>query len=152
MTLGLEQFPACGHSPSAPHDSPPPPNTHRRAHSMRATARFFLSFGQATFYDHHSWGCIFYTHAFLDQFIQFWTFWVILVVHGDNRMLYHFNKWYCFQSSKKQESSRKTSISALLTIPKPLTMWITMNCGKFWRRWEFQTTWPASWETCIHEA
>ena len=33
--------------------------------------------------------------------------------------------------SKKQESSRKTSISALLTMPKPLTMWITINCGKF---------------------
>ena len=33
-------------------------------------------------------------------------------------------------SSKKQESSRKTSISALVTMPKPLTMWITMNCGK----------------------
>ena len=35
------------------------------------------------------------------------------------------------ESSKKQDSSRKTSISALLTIPKPLTMWITINCGKF---------------------
>ena len=34
-------------------------------------------------------------------------------------------------SWKKQESSRKTSISALLTIPKPLTVWITINCGKF---------------------
>ena len=34
-------------------------------------------------------------------------------------------------SSKKQESSRKTSISALLTIPKPLTGWVTINCGKF---------------------
>ena len=34
-------------------------------------------------------------------------------------------------SLKKQESSRKTSISALLTIPKPLTVWITINCGKF---------------------
>ena len=33
--------------------------------------------------------------------------------------------------SKKQESSRKTFISALLTMPKPLTMWITTNCGKF---------------------
>ena len=32
---------------------------------------------------------------------------------------------------KKQQSSRKTSISALLTIPKPLTVWITRNCGKF---------------------
>ena len=52
-------------------------------------------------------------------------------------------------SSKKQESSRKTPISALLTMPKPLTVWITINCGKFWRRWEYQTTWPASWETCM---
>ena len=34
-------------------------------------------------------------------------------------------------SSKKQESSRKTSISALLTMPKPLTVWITINCGNF---------------------
>ena len=50
-------------------------------------------------------------------------------------------------SSKKQESSKETSISALLTIPKPLTVWITINCGKFWKRWEYQTTWPASWET-----
>ena len=51
------------------------------------------------------------------------------------------------RSLKKQESSRKTSISALLTMPKPLTVWITINCGKFWKRWEYQTTWPASWET-----
>ena len=49
-------------------------------------------------------------------------------------------------SLKKQESSRKTSISALLTMPKPLTVWITINCGKFWERWEYQTTYPASWE------
>ena len=34
-------------------------------------------------------------------------------------------------SLKKQESSRKTSISALLTTPKPSTLWITINCGKF---------------------
>ena len=43
-------------------------------------------------------------------------------------------------SSKKQESSRKPSISALLTMPKPLTVWITINCGKFRKRWEYQTT------------
>ena len=43
-------------------------------------------------------------------------------------------------SWKRQESSRKTSISALLTMPKPLTVWITINCGKFWKRWEYQTT------------
>ena len=52
-------------------------------------------------------------------------------------------------SLKKQESSRKTSISALLTIPKPLTVWITIKCGQFWKRWEYQTTWPASWEICM---
>ena len=39
-------------------------------------------------------------------------------------------------SSKKHESSRKTSTSALLTMPKPLTMWITTNPGKFLKRWE----------------
>ena len=50
-------------------------------------------------------------------------------------------------SWKKQESSRKTSVSVLLTMPKPLTVWVTINCGKFWERWEYQTTWPASWET-----
>ena len=52
-------------------------------------------------------------------------------------------------SLKKQEISRKTSNSALLTMPKPLTVWITINYGKFWKRWEYQTTWPASWETCM---
>ena len=52
-------------------------------------------------------------------------------------------------SWKKQESSRKTSSSALLTMPKPLTVWITINCGKFFKRWEYQTTWLVSWETCM---
>ena len=52
-------------------------------------------------------------------------------------------------SSKKQESSRKTSTSVSLTTPKPLTVWITTNCGKFWKRWEYQTTWPVSWEICM---
>ena len=40
-------------------------------------------------------------------------------------------------ASKKQESSRKTFTSALLTMPKPLTVWITTNCGKFFKRWEY---------------
>jgi len=53
------------------------------------------------------------------------------------------------RSSKKQESYRKTSTSALLTKPKPLDVWITTNCGKFFKRWEYQTTWPASWEICM---
>ena len=50
---------------------------------------------------------------------------------------------------EKQESSRKTSISALLTMPKPLTVWITGNSGKSLKRWEYQTTWPVSWEICM---
>ena len=52
-------------------------------------------------------------------------------------------------SSKKQDSSRKTTTSALLTTPKPLTVWITTNCGKFWMIREYQTTWPTSWEICM---
>ena len=52
-------------------------------------------------------------------------------------------------SSKKQENARKTSTSALLTMPKPLTVWITTNCEKFLKKWEEQTTLPASWETCM---
>ena len=44
---------------------------------------------------------------------------------------------------------QKKSSSVLLTMPKPLTVWITINCGKFWKRWEYQTTWPASWEICM---
>ena len=42
-------------------------------------------------------------------------------------------------SSRKQESSRKTSASALLTTSKPLTVWVTKNCGKFFKRWEYLT-------------
>ena len=52
-------------------------------------------------------------------------------------------------SLKKQESSRKTFISSLLTMPKPLILRITINCGKFWKRWEYQAIWAASWETCM---
>ena len=41
---------------------------------------------------------------------------------------------------KKAREFQKKSVSALLTMPKPLTVWITINCGKFLRRWEYQTT------------
>ena len=50
---------------------------------------------------------------------------------------------------KNRTATKKKSISALLTMPKPLTVWITTNCGKFWKRWESQTTWPACWEICM---
>ena len=52
-------------------------------------------------------------------------------------------------SSKKQESSRKISMSALLSMPKPLTVWTTTHSGKFLKRWEYQTTWPDFWETSL---
>ena len=52
-------------------------------------------------------------------------------------------------TSKKEDSSRKTYTSALLTMPKPFTVWTTTYCGKFLMRWEYQSTWPASWEICI---
>ena len=51
-------------------------------------------------------------------------------------------------SYKKQESSRKTSTSVSLTTPKHLAMWITTK-GKILKRWEYQTTLPASWEICV---
>ena len=51
--------------------------------------------------------------------------------------------------SSKQEGSRKTSTSALLTMTKPLTVCITTICGKFFKTWEYQTTWPESWQICM---
>ena len=53
------------------------------------------------------------------------------------------------ESLKEQENSRKIFTSALLTMPKTLTVWITTNCGKFFKRWECQTTQPASLEICM---
>ena len=50
---------------------------------------------------------------------------------------------------KKAREIQKNIISDLLTMPKPLTVWITRNFGKFFKRWEYQTTWPASWEICM---
>ena len=50
---------------------------------------------------------------------------------------------------KKAREFQKNIYFCFLTRPKPLTVWITINCGKFWKRWEYQTTWPASWEICM---
>ena len=52
-------------------------------------------------------------------------------------------------SWKKQENSRKTFTSASLIMLKPLTAWITTNCGKFFKILGYQTIWPASCETCM---
>ena len=50
---------------------------------------------------------------------------------------------------EKAREFQKNIYFCLLTIPKPLTVWITTNCGKFWKRWEYQTTRPVSWEICM---
>ena len=50
---------------------------------------------------------------------------------------------------KKQDSSRKVSTSASLTMGKPLTVWITKNCGKFLKRWDYKNTSSFFWETCM---
>ena len=53
-------------------------------------------------------------------------------------------------SYKKQESSGKTTASAVLTTPQPLIVWITRNCGKFLKRWEHQTTYlPPEKSVCM---
>ena len=52
-------------------------------------------------------------------------------------------------SWRKQGDSRRISTSSSLTTLKPLTVWNTTNCGKFLKRWEYQTTWPVFWETCM---
>ena len=50
---------------------------------------------------------------------------------------------------KAREFQKKTSTSALLIMPKPLTVWTTTNSRKFWKKWEYQITWLASWEICM---
>ena len=54
----------------------------------------------------------------------------------------------CWIIEKAREFQKNIS-SALLTVPKPLTVWVRTSCGKFLKRWEYQTTWPASWEICM---
>ena len=48
---------------------------------------------------------------------------------------------------KKAREFQKNIYFCFIDYAKPLTVWITINCGKFWKRWEYQTTWSASWET-----
>ena len=74
--------------------------------------------------------------ARLQQYVNLQMFMLVLekAEEPENKLPTSAESW------KKQESSRKTSISALLTMPKPLTMWIIINCGKFLKRWEYQTT------------
>ena len=54
----------------------------------------------------------------------------------------------CWNTEKAREF-QKNIYFCFTDYPKPLTVWITINYGKFWKRWEYQTTWPASWENCM---
>ena len=65
--------------------------------------------------------------ARLQQYVNFQMFKLVLekVEEPEIKLPTSAGSW------KKQESSPKTSLSALLTMPKPLTVWITINCGKF---------------------
>ena len=51
-------------------------------------------------------------------------------------------------SSEKQECSKETYF-CFINYAKAFNLWITTNCGKFFKRWEYQTIWPASWEICM---
>ena len=55
--------------------------------------------------------------------------------------------WISLQIIEKAREFQKNIYFCFIDMPKPLTVWITINCGKFWKRWEYQTTWPASWKT-----
>ena len=62
-------------------------------------------------------------------------------------VIYHAIYFYVnIGSSKRQERSRKNIYFCFIDYAKAF-VWITINCGKFWKRWKYQTTWPASWET-----
>ena len=73
--------------------------------------------------------CLFYTKKNLDA---------SLLPHSEIKI-----------NHKKLKVKGKTIKHVLLSMPKPLTVWITTNCGKLFNRWEYQTTWPASWEICM---
>ena len=50
---------------------------------------------------------------------------------------------------KKARELQKNIYLCFIDYAKLLTVWVTTNCEKFWKRWEYQTTWPASWEICM---
>ena len=50
---------------------------------------------------------------------------------------------------KKAREFQENIYFCFIDYTKALTVWITTNCGKFWKRWDYQTTWPASWEICV---
>ena len=59
--------------------------------------------------------------------------------------------WIVEKPRESKQQQQQPSTSVLLTVLKPLTVWITRNCGKFCTRWEYQTTLPVSRETCMQD-
>ena len=57
------------------------------------------------------------------------------------------SNWQHPWDHKKAREYQKNTYFCFIDYAKALTVWITLNCGKFWKRWQYQTTWPASWET-----
>ena len=58
--------------------------------------------------------------------------------------IYHFH-WII----EKAREFPKNIYFCFIDYAKAFDLWITINCGKFWKRWEYQTTWPVSWESCM---
>ena len=50
---------------------------------------------------------------------------------------------------EKAREFQKNIYFCFIDYARAFTVWIRINCGKFWKRWAYQTTWPASWETCM---
>ena len=65
--------------------------------------------------------------------------------------IWHFGSasWITEKARQKKQCRKHLSTSASLMILKPLTVWITTNYGQFLKRWEIQTTLPASWKSCM---
>ena len=72
--------------------------------------------------------------------LAFSTIQVILLSYKKEQTIDTMGHKGIMLSEKKLENFRKTLTSALLTMPKTLTVWITINCGKFFKKWEYQTT------------
>ena len=53
------------------------------------------------------------------------------------------------ESSRKKQTNKKNIYFCFIDYTKAFDLWIMTNCGKFFKRWEYQTTWSASWETCM---
>ena len=56
------------------------------------------------------------------------------------------NIWWIIEIAREFQ---KKIYFCFIDYAKALTVWITTKCGKFFKRWEYQTTWPASWEICM---